>query len=311
MRRFFSQHSTATLWSVALHVVIAGALTLGIGLPRPSKPAGQLAIQAVVVDTGALEQEQKRQEAAKQAEARAERERVAALERERKAKEEAAERARQEAERKRQEEAKRKAEEAAALAAKQEAERKAAEEAKRKAAAEAKRKADEAAALAAKQEAERKAAEEAKRKAAEEAKRKAEEEAKRAAEAERRRKEAEQTAREQAELEADLQRQLAAEQARMDARRSGLEDEYIRLITNRIEQNWIRPPGAQSGLDCLVKVTQIPSGEVVNVTVGQCNGDEAVVRSIEAAVLKASPLPLPPVQALFERNLNIRFVPDD
>jgi colicin import membrane protein len=50
---------------------------------------------------------------------------------------------------------------------------------------------------------------------------------------------------------------------------------------------------------------------VINVTVGECNGDDAVVRSIEAAVLKASPLPLPPVLALFQRNLKFEFVPDD
>jgi colicin import membrane protein len=85
------------------------------------------------------------------------------------------------------------------------------------------------------------------------------------------------------------------------------------MITNRIEQNWIRPASAGSGLDCMVRVAQIPSGEVISATVdvARCNGDDAVIRSIEAAVLKSSPLPRPPVPALFERNLNIEFVPDD
>jgi len=46
------------------------------------------------------------------------------------------------------------------------------------------------------------------------------------------------------------------------------------------------------------------------VRVGQCNGDEAVVRSIEAAVLRASPLPKPPTPALFERNLIVTFRPE-
>jgi colicin import membrane protein len=43
--------------------------------------------------------------------------------------------------------------------------------------------------------------------------------------------------------------------------------------------------------------------------VGRCNGDEAVKQSLEAAVLRASPLPNPPDPALFERNLVINFEP--
>jgi colicin import membrane protein len=42
-----------------------------------------------------------------------------------------------------------------------------------------------------------------------------------------------------------------------------------------------------------------------------CNGDETVRQSIEAAVYRASPLPPPPDPALFERNLEIRFKPND
>jgi colicin import membrane protein len=66
---------------------------------------------------------------------------------------------------------------------------------------------------------------------------------------------------------------------------------------------------ARPGLDCSVQVTQIPSGDVVDVRVLSCNGDEAVVRSIEAAVLRASPLPQPPTAALFERTLILEFRP--
>jgi colicin import membrane protein len=63
-------------------------------------------------------------------------------------------------------------------------------------------------------------------------------------------------------------------------------------------------------LDCVVNVVQLPTGDVVDVRVGSCNGDDAVVRSIEAAVRLASPLPKPPTPSLFERNLNVRFRPD-
>jgi colicin import membrane protein len=73
----------------------------------------------------------------------------------------------------------------------------------------------------------------------------------------------------------------------------------------------MRPASARQGISCTVLVKQIPGGEVVEARVTSCNGDAAVVRSIEAAVLRASPLPLPANPALFERNLQFEFRPDD
>jgi len=105
---------------------------------------------------------------------------------------------------------------------------------------------------------------------------------------------------------------LAVEDERRRAEQSGQLDQYISLIMNRITQNWIRPATAQPGLECEVRVIQIPSGEIVavDVRVDRCNGDVAVIRSIEAAVFKSSPLPLPPVPSLFDRTLNVIFAPD-
>jgi colicin import membrane protein len=57
-------------------------------------------------------------------------------------------------------------------------------------------------------------------------------------------------------------------------------------------------------------VTQLPGGTVVKVQVGRCNGDDSVRQSIEAAVYKASPLPLPSDPALFERILVVTFRPE-
>jgi len=82
------------------------------------------------------------------------------------------------------------------------------------------------------------------------------------------------------------------------------------MITSRIERAWIRPASAKPGLECEVRVTQVPGGEVTGVTVGRCNGDESVRQSIEAAVYRASPLPQPPDAALFERNLVVTFRPE-
>jgi colicin import membrane protein len=50
---------------------------------------------------------------------------------------------------------------------------------------------------------------------------------------------------------------------------------------------------------------------VTGVTIGSCNGDEAVQGSIEAAVYRAAPLPEPTDPAVFDRDLVFNFRPND
>lgn len=107
--------------------------------------------------------------------------------------------------------------------------------------------------------------------------------------------------------------EFAAEQKRMDAveqkRLSSLRGRYIADIQNKVARNWIRPASAKQGLKCKVAVNQIPGGEVINVTVTQCIGDEVFRRSVEAAVYKASPLPRPSDPGLFDREIVFTFKP--
>jgi colicin import membrane protein len=111
--------------------------------------------------------------------------------------------------------------------------------------------------------------------------------------------------------EAELNAQIAAEERVAAARASGLMAQYIGQIASRIESKWIRPGSVRQGLECEVRVTQVPGGVVTDVKVGRCNGDESVRQSIEAAVYRASPLPQPPDPALFERNLVVTFRPEN
>jgi colicin import membrane protein len=111
--------------------------------------------------------------------------------------------------------------------------------------------------------------------------------------------------------QAELARQLAEEDALLAAADSGALAEYVALIRQKVERNWVRPPSARSGLECELYVTQIPGGQVTAVRIGDCPADDAVRRSIEAAVLRASPLPMPADQALFERNLRFVFRPEE
>lgn len=110
------------------------------------------------------------------------------------------------------------------------------------------------------------------------------------------------------EQEADLKRSLAAEEK---ARQAGPAlASWQAQIAARINRAWLRPPTARPGIECVLNVTQVPGGEVTQVSIGECNGDQAVRESIEAAVYRASPLPPPPDPSLFERNLKINFKPD-
>ena len=122
---------------------------------------------------------------------------------------------------------------------------------------------------------------------------------------ERKRREAE-----EAERRRRFQDEIAEEERRLAAMESGAMARYLYAIRQKIQRNWVKPPTATAGLECVVNVRQLPGGEVVGATIGRCNGDDAVKRSIEAAVFKASPLPEPEAPELFDRDLRITFKPE-
>jgi len=105
--------------------------------------------------------------------------------------------------------------------------------------------------------------------------------------------------------------EIAAESNRLDAMVATAEAAYIFAIQQKIVRNWVKPPTATAGLECIVNVAQLPGGEVVSVSIGTCNGDSTVRRSIEAAVYKASPLPAPSDPSVFDRNLRLEFRPTE
>jgi len=114
-----------------------------------------------------------------------------------------------------------------------------------------------------------------------------------------------------AEAQAARQAEIDAESNRLDAMAANAESAYIFAIQQKIARNWVRPPTAAAGIECIVNVRQLPGGEVVSVTIGSCNGDAVVRRSIEAAVYRSSPLPSPADPSVFNRNLQLEFRPTD
>ena len=170
---------------------------------------------------------------------------------------------------------------------------------------------------------ERQAAETQRRQQAADEKRRAEAEARRKAdeqkqrdelEARQKRAEQEKSAREarsKAEREAELKRALASEEEGEAIARSGVVDEYRAMLIQTIERNWNRPPSARAGLECTLYVTQATGGTVIDVKIGECNGDQAVRESVANAVYRSSPLPPPRDARAFERRLVMVFKPTE
>ena len=115
--------------------------------------------------------------------------------------------------------------------------------------------------------------------------------------------------RRQSERESELRSALDAEAQREDAIQSGLLAEYVSDIQQKVIRNWSPPQNLPDGLICVVRVEQLPTGDVSSVRITSCNGNDIIVRSIEAAVWKASPLPKPSDMSVFERTIDFVFNP--
>ena len=289
-------------YAVLVHMLLLAVLVFSLdweGMVKPGAARKKAPVQAVVVDASKLDSEIQRQKQLEEKKQHEEQEKLKRLE----------QRAREAEQKRKQEEEritelKRKQEEGVRRK-KQEVKKQA--EAKKKAEAEKKRKVE----LAAKKKAEA----EKKRKAELAAKKKVEEEKKRKAEAERKRKEKEkrkaEAERKRKAAEQEMQARLAAEQERMAAQRhsamQSMINEYGQYIKERVQRSWIRPPGSSSTLSCTVEVRLIPSGEVIDAQIVRSSGNAAFDRSVESAVFKASPLPVPPDPEVMEQFRSLRF----
>jgi colicin import membrane protein len=131
--------------------------------------------------------------------------------------------------------------------------------------------------------------------------------AKQAAEA--RKLAAERAAKARAARIAQLQQALK-EDAQSNAQTRAAVAGWVNAVTQRVEAAWIKPPTARSNLSCTIRVVLVPGGAVSSVSLGQCNGDEAVRESIEAAVYRASPLPPLPDADLYNQPIDFVFTPE-
>lgn len=134
--------------------------------------------------------------------------------------------------------------------------------------------------------------------------------AKAQAAADRRKAEAEKKRKaEIAQAKADKEARQRELEAQMQAEQDATElDAIISQIRAKVTRNWLRPPGtAELGLKCSVRVRLGTSGSVLLVQVIKSSGDGAFDRSVEAAVRKADPLPMPGSPRLLAEFRDIKF----
>lgn len=284
--------SKAMFYAIIVHLIVGVLLVLNVDWPthivsssRP-KPAP---VQANVIDESEIQKQteaiRQKEEAEKQKQLEAQKKLDELLNKKREEEERLAEiRKQQETEKKKAEElAKKKEQEQLELAKlKKEEEQRKQAEAKAKAEAERKRKEEEQ---------RRKEEEERKRKAAEEER-------------------AKELAAKQ-EREKQLQEQL--EKERLQRRVNDALAQYIPIIKQKVSRNWNRPEILSSNIEAHVNVRLSQSGEVISARVVKSSGNPVFDRSVENAVLKASPLPIPQDRGVNEefRNLKLIFKPEE
>ncbi len=125
----------------------------------------------------------------------------------------------------------------------------------------------------------------------------------------------------EAELAALTRADLAAaldqeEEFVAEATAEELSASYAALIQQTVVNYWSRPPSARNGMEALLQIQLIPTGEVVSVSVLKSSGNGAFDRSAINAVEKAGSFPelknLPPRE--FERTFRrfrLLFRPED
>lgn len=130
-----------------------------------------------------------------------------------------------------------------------------------------------------------------------------------AREAEFQRQMREQLAREQAAAQ-DRQMRDAAAREQSAARNRALST-WVSRIQNKIRGNINLPQDLVGNPEAIYDVALLPNGDVLTVRMRKSSGNKGYDEAVERAILKSSPLPKPEPADLFQRQLELRFRPQD
>jgi colicin import membrane protein len=98
-------------------------------------------------------------------------------------------------------------------------------------------------------------------------------------------------------IELEQQKKENAEEAaraQQEAAQAQLRNKYIEAIRRRVRQYIVEPPNLQGNPEAEFDVTVLPGGDVLVARLQKSSGVAAYDQAVERAIMKASPLPLPP-----------------
>ena len=82
-------------------------------------------------------------------------------------------------------------------------------------------------------------------------------------------------------------------------------------IRAKIRGNIILPQDIPGNPEAVFDVTLLPTGEVLTVRKTKSSGHPGYDDAVERAILKSSPLPQPDDRSVFQRQLQLKFRPQD
>lgn len=111
--------------------------------------------------------------------------------------------------------------------------------------------------------------------------------------------------------QAEKESQARAREAAEAGARSKAEADWIRRIQAKVKGNVIVPAELAGNPEAIFEVVQLPTGEIIDATLRKSSGSRAYDDAVQRAILKSSPLPRPDRADLFQRNLTLKFRPQD
>ncbi|HUL92127.1 MAG TPA: energy transducer TonB [Burkholderiales bacterium] len=120
----------------------------------------------------------------------------------------------------------------------------------------------------------------------------------------------EQLAQEQKAIQA-RERQDALKQFVQPAAAPSPDAGYVDKIRSKIKSNVVLPSDIRGNPEAIFDVIQLPTGEVFSVKLIKSSGHKLYDEAVERAILKSSPLPKPDRPEQFQRELQLKFKPQE
>jgi colicin import membrane protein len=86
---------------------------------------------------------------------------------------------------------------------------------------------------------------------------------------------------------------------------------YVDKIRTKIKMNVYLPPDIKGNPEAIFDVIQLPTGEVFSVKLIKSSGHKPYDEAVERAIWKSSPLPRPDRPEQFQRELQLKFKPQE